>query len=152
MIFHGRYPLYQELVVAPDAVIYGGTGATDAALWWHRFLSLLGDAVLVAAAGYGTTAFPAFRQDVGSAWVDVSRVGCIGSACFGVSGVGCVERFDKLLCVGFARVVCVSISVDYNAVCKGILETFGVPLGPMCSSMTLSLNMVQFASLRSKSL
>ena len=128
MIFHGRYPIYQDLVVAPDVVIYGGTGATDAAVWWHRFLSLFGDVVFVAAAGYGTTASPAFRQDVGSPLVDVSRVGWIGSACVGVSRVGCVERFDTLLCVGFARVVCVSISVDHNAVCKGIPETFGVLL------------------------
>ena len=70
--------MHQDLVVAPDAVIYGGTGATDAAVWWHRFLSSLGDAVFVAAAGYGTTASPAYRQDVGTAWVDVSRVRCVG--------------------------------------------------------------------------
>ena len=52
----------------------------------------------------------------------------IMSAWFGVSRVGCTEHFCTLLCVGFARVVCVSISVDYSAVCKGILETLGVLL------------------------
>ena len=109
-------------------MIYGETGATNAALWWHRFLFFLSDAVFVAASGYGTTAPPAFRHHVGSTWVDVSRVGCIGSAWFGVSRVCCIERFFTLLCVGFARVVCMSISIDYNAVCKGILETFGALL------------------------
>ena len=97
-------------------------------MWWHRFLSFLSNAVFVAASGYGTTASPAFRHQVGSTWVDVSCVGCIGSAWFGVSRVCCIEHFFTLLCVGFACVVCVSISIDYNAIGKGFLKTFGALL------------------------
>ena len=107
--------MYQDYLVACDAVIYGETGATNAAVWWHRFLSFLSDAIFVAASGYGTSPSSAFRQHVESAWLGVSRVCCI-------------ERFCTLLCVGFVRVVCVSISVDYSGVCKGILETFEVLL------------------------
>ena len=90
--------MYQDYLVACDAVIYGKTGATNAVVWWHRFLSFLSNVVFIAASGYGTTVSSAFRQHVGSTWVDVSRIGCIGSACFGVSRVCCIEHFCTLLC------------------------------------------------------
>ena len=115
-------------VITCNAVIYGETGATNDVVWWHMFLSLLSDVVFVATSGYGTIVSPTFRQHIGSTWVDVSRVGCIGSAWFGVSRICCVECFCTLLSVVWFGVVCLSISIDYNAVCKGILETFAVLL------------------------
>ena len=104
--------MYQDYLVPCDAVIYGETGATMLRCG-GTILSFLSDVVFVAASGYTTTMSSTLRQNVGSTWVDVSRVCCI-------------EHFCTVLCEGFTCVICMSISIDYNAVCTVILETFGV--------------------------